>query len=182
MSASTPRAAAPGRRAVIALGSNLGDREAVLRAAVRDIAALEGVAPVAASSLVETPALKPHGVDREAPAYLNAVLVVGTDRDPLDLLDALNAIEHRHGRLRGEHWGDRTLDLDLVAVDGVTMATERLTLPHPRARQRAFVLAPWLQADPAAVLVGAPVAELLAATGDEVLAYPAAPLLDGAAE
>lgn len=170
------------RRAVIALGSNLGDREATLRAAVRDIAALDDVTPVAASGLVETPALKTHGVDLEAPAYLNAVLIVRTGLAPLALLDALNDIEQRHGRLRDEHWGDRTLDLDLVAVDGVALATERLTLPHPRAWQRAFVLAPWLQADPDAVLAGhGPVADLLTAASDEVLLLEAAPLLDGVA-
>lgn len=185
-----PPAGGPGiaRRAVIALGGNLGDREAILRAAVRDIAGLDGVVPVAVSGLVETPALRPHGVDREAPAYLNAVLIVRTSLDPLSLLDALNDIEQRHGRLRGEHggderWGDRTLDLDIVAVDGVTEATARLTLPHPRAWQRAFVLAPWLQADPDAVLTGhGLVADLLAAASDEVLPLEAAPLLGDAGQ
>lgn len=173
--------------AVIALGSNLGEREQTLRSAVRELGELEGVELVASSGLVESAALKPDGVDESAPSYLNAVVIVESSLEPLALLDALNSIEHRHGRLRETHWGDRTLDLDLVSVDGVTLQTERLTLPHPRAWQRAFVLAPWLQADAGAVLPGrGPVAALLAAAEDEVTDYPALPLfvrvLDGASE
>ncbi|TQL41983.1 2-amino-4-hydroxy-6-hydroxymethyldihydropteridine diphosphokinase [Homoserinimonas aerilata] len=164
--------------AVIALGSNLGEREATLRSAVRRIGEIDGVTLVAASAIVESPALKPQGVDRDAPAYLNAVVVVRSALGPLELLGALNGIEAEHGRTREEHWGDRTLDLDLIDVDGMTMATERLTLPHPRAAERAFVLEPWLRLQPDAVLTGrGSVAELRAAATDEVLPYAAAPLL-----
>lgn len=151
-------------RAVIALGSNLGHRDATLLQAVREIALLDGVELVEASGLHETPALKPEGVDPDAPAYLNAVVVVETSLDPHALLERLRAIEHAHGRVRAERWGDRTLDLDIVDVAGTTLQTDDLTLPHPRAHERAFVLAPWLEADPDAELTGrGRVADLLGA-------------------
>ncbi|MGX5682247.1 2-amino-4-hydroxy-6-hydroxymethyldihydropteridine diphosphokinase [Schumannella luteola] len=153
-----------GARAVIALGSNLGDREQTLLAATREIADLDGVELIAASGAVETVAVKPQGEDPDAPAYLNAVVIVETSLDPLDLLHRLREIEQRHGRVRAERWGDRTLDLDLIDVAGVTLSTEELTLPHPRAAERAFVLEPWLQADPDARLTGhGPVRDLLEA-------------------
>lgn len=150
-------------RAVVALGSNLGDRSATILAATRALADLQGVDLVAVSSVHETVALTPAGEDPDAPAYLNAVAVVETTLDPHTLLDALRAIEADHGRVRETRWGDRTLDLDLIDVAGVTLDDDRLTLPHPRAHERAFVLAPWLEADPDAVLTGhGPVADLLA--------------------
>ena len=164
-------------RAVIALGSNLGDREATIRAAVRDIDAVQGVRVVAASSLVESGALKPTGVDTAAPAYLNAVILVETDLTPERLLEEINLIEHDHGRVRDVVWGDRTLDLDLITVDDVQLDSERLTLPHPRAWQRAFVLAPWLQVDPDAVIPDrGRVADLLSDVQDQVWEFPAEPL------
>ena len=70
------------------------------------------------------------------------------------LLDALNDIESRHGRVRAERWGSRTLDLDLIAYGGVASDDPRLTLPHPRAHERDFVLGPWVSVDPDAQLVG----------------------------
>lgn len=162
------------RRAVIALGSNLGDRAATILEATRAIAELDDVELVAASGLHETVALTPHGTDPDAPAYVNAVVIVVTSRDPADLLAALNGIEHDHGRVRTERWGDRTLDLDLIDVAGVSLATDTLTLPHPRAHERAFVLAPWLEADPDPVLTGrGRVADLLAALPAE--GQPAGP-------
>lgn len=157
-----------GRRAVIALGSNLGDRAATILEATRAIAELDDVELVAASALHETVALTPQGMDPDAPAYVNAVVIVLTSREPADLLAALNAIEHDHGRVRTERWGDRTLDLDLIDVAGVSLTTETLTLPHPRAHERAFVLAPWLEADPDAELTGhGRVADLLDALPSE---------------
>jgi 2-amino-4-hydroxy-6-hydroxymethyldihydropteridine diphosphokinase len=165
-----------GRRAVIALGSNLGDRAQTILEATRAIADLDDVELVAASGLIETVALTPHGVDPNAPAYVNAVVVVVSSREPADLLAALNAIEQDHGRVRTERWGDRTLDLDLIDVAEVTLATDELTLPHPRAHERAFVLAPWLEADPDAVLTGrGRVVDLLAAltAADRPAGHPA---------
>ncbi|WP_111721446.1 2-amino-4-hydroxy-6-hydroxymethyldihydropteridine diphosphokinase [Homoserinimonas sp. OAct 916] len=157
------------QRAVLALGSNLGDREATLEAAVRDIGAIDGVHVESVSSLVESAAVKPSGVDRAAPSYLNAVMLVRSVIGPEQLLDAVNAIEDRHGRVREERWGDRTLDIDIIAFDGVQRADDRLTLPHPRAAERAFVVQPWLEIDPAATLPGiGPVADLPAASDGSV--------------
>jgi 2-amino-4-hydroxy-6-hydroxymethyldihydropteridine diphosphokinase len=164
---------------VVALGSNLGDREVTLRAAVRDIAAIDGVTVVAVSGLVESHAVKTDGVDESAPSYLNAVLLATCELSPHRMLAELQRIELSHGRVREERWGDRTLDLDLIAVAGVGLNDERLTLPHPRAWERAFVLAPWAELQPDAEIPGrGPVAELLAEASDSVWNYPAAPLLD----
>ena len=146
---------------VLSLGSNLGDREALLREAVAAIAAIDGVSVTRASGLVETPALKPHGIDVDAPAYLNAALTVETTLEPLALLTALGEVEQHAGRTREERWGDRTLDIDIVAWGDLVLESERLTIPHPRAASRDFVLAPWLEIEPEARLGGIPVSELL---------------------
>lgn len=160
--------------AVLALGSNLGDRVATLAAAVDDIGAVDGVHVIARSSLVETDAIKLGGVDVTAPQYLNGVVLVNTTLSPRGLLDAANAIEAAHGRVRDERWGDRTLDIDIIDFDGRVYADERLTLPHPRAAERAFVLAPWLEVDPDAQVPGAGrVAELLERATDAVRPYDA---------
>jgi 2-amino-4-hydroxy-6-hydroxymethyldihydropteridine diphosphokinase len=157
-------------RAVIAFGANLGDREATIESAVRALADAPGVALVAVSPVYSTPAIKDEGVDPDAPGYLNGVLVVETSLDPHALLDVLQAIEAQHGRIRSEHWGDRTLDLDLIDHGGLVLSDERLELPHPRAWQRAFVLQPWLDVDPDAVLPGrGRVADLRAEADDEVV-------------
>lgn len=148
--------------AVLALGSNLGDRGATLVEAVRQLALVDGIEVVAASDLVETVALTLQGPDASAPGYLNGVVIIDTTLTPDELLDAANAIEAALGRVRGERWADRTVDIDLVDVEGVTRSSERLTLPHPRAAERAFVLAPWLQVDPDARLAGVRVSQLLA--------------------
>jgi len=161
--------------AVLALGSNLGDREATIRAAVHEIGELPGVVLVAASGLVETPALKPEGVDTDAPAYLNAVVAVTTLLDPHELLEALHGIERRHGRVRDARWGDRTLDLDIITFGRETINSPGLTVPHPRAAERDFVLAPWAQIDPDAELPGrGPIAQLVTQVPTP---YPAEPLL-----
>ena len=163
----------PARDVVLALGSNLGDREGILRDALDDLRALPGVEFDRVSALVETPALTLHGVDEAAPAYLNAVALVRTTLSPHALLDALHDVERGHGRERGERWGDRTLDIDIVAYGDQEYTDDRITLPHPRAHERAFVLVPWLQVDPQAVLPGrGRVSDLLAATTDPVRFYP----------
>ena len=150
-------------KAVLALGSNLGDRGTTVVEAVRQLALVDGIEVVAASSLVETVAVTVHGPDPSAPGYLNGVVIIETSLSPEELLDAANAIETTLGRVRGERWADRTLDIDLVDVEGVTRTSERLTLPHPRAAERDFVLAPWLSIDPEARLAGVPVRDLLEA-------------------
>lgn len=160
-------AAAPRRApvvAVVALGSNLGDRARTLSAAIDELRALPLVDSVVPATPVESVAVKIDGPDAESPAYLNSVALVTTRLAPTVLLGYLHAIEARHGRERRERWGDRTLDLDLIAYGDVSVTGPALTLPHPRAAEREFVLVPWLSIDPDAELVGAgPVHELLAA-------------------
>jgi 2-amino-4-hydroxy-6-hydroxymethyldihydropteridine diphosphokinase len=157
-------------RAVIAFGANLGDREANIASATRALAETPAVKLVAVSPVYETPAMKDDGVDREAPGYLNGVVIVDTSLEAHALLDVLHGIEARHGRVRGEHWGDRTLDLDLIDLGGAVISDDRLTLPHPRAWQRAFVLQPWLDIEPDAVLVGhGRIADLRDGAHDEVV-------------
>jgi 2-amino-4-hydroxy-6-hydroxymethyldihydropteridine diphosphokinase len=163
----------PSVTAVLSLGSNLGDRERTIREAISDIGALPGVSILRASGLVETPALKPHGVDADAPAYLNAVVAISTDSAPDALLAALAGIETGHGRVREVRWGDRTLDIDIVTFGDHEQGDPALTLPHPRASERAFVLVPWLEIDPDAVLPGIGRIDGLPAASENVRRYPA---------
>lgn len=168
----------PERVVVLSIGSNLGDRENTLRAAARDVATLPGVTVTAASGIVQTPAVRPDGVDPDSPPYLNAVILASTALPPERLLAELQRIELAHGRVREVRWGDRTLDIDIVAYGDLALETPELSIPHPRAAERAFVLGPWLRADPDAVLPGrGPVRDLLAATGATAAEYPAEPLL-----
>lgn len=146
-------------RAVLSIGSNLGDRLANLRTAVA------AVAPwlVATSAVVETPPWGP--VDQ--PDYLNAVLVVDDENASAeDWLARAHDAEQRAARTRDVRWGPRTLDVDVVTVTdhGVEQRSDdpRLTLPHPRSRERPFVLVPWLDVDPDARLGATRVADLLA--------------------
>lgn len=159
--------------AILSLGSNLGDRERSIREAVADLAALPGVEVIATSGLVETAALKLGGVDVAAPAYLNAIAQVSTTLEPAALLAATATIEHGHGRVRTERWGDRTLDIDVITFGELQQDDETLTLPHPRARERAFVLVPWLQVDPDAILPGIGRIDGLPAAATSVRRYPA---------
>lgn len=166
---------------VVALGANLGDREATLRDAVAELAAHRLVRLLAASPIVETPALKPDGVDDSAPAYLNAVVELSTALPPQALLAELQRIEAAHGRTREVRWGDRTLDLDLIAYGDERFEEPGLTVPHPRAAERAFVLAPWAAMNEDAVLPGRGrvidlLDEVLAATAERVEPFPARPL------
>jgi 2-amino-4-hydroxy-6-hydroxymethyldihydropteridine diphosphokinase len=150
--------------AVIAVGSNLGDRTAMFNAAVRALAEADGIEITAISTPIEPVALRPDGDDVDAPAYLNAVVLVRTTLAPHALLTLLHAIENDNGRVRDERWGDRTLDLDLIDYAGMQSSTTDLTLPHPRAHERAFVLRPWSEVAPDAELPGhGRVADLLAA-------------------
>jgi len=135
-------------KVVIALGSNLGDRQATLDGAVDALKQIINVIKV--SSYIET---DPVG-GPEQPDYLNAVLVGESDLEPSVLLSEMQAIELAAGRERLERWGARTLDLDLIAVGDLVMDSEFLTLPHPRAHERRFVLDPWLEVDPQAFLPG----------------------------
>ncbi|WP_136518433.1 2-amino-4-hydroxy-6-hydroxymethyldihydropteridine diphosphokinase [Cellulomonas telluris] len=150
---------------VLALGANLGPAQETLRQAVADLAGVAGLEVLAVSPLARTASVG----GPEQPDYLNAVVVARTTLAPRALLREVHAIEQRHGRERLEHWGPRTLDIDIV-VHGTTLAvTDDLELPHPRAHERAFVLEPWAQVDPEAVLPGlggGPVAQLAATAPD----------------
>lgn len=143
---------APRRNAIIAFGSNLGDRAAAIAEAAREIGDLGGTVLLSMSPLYQSAAVKPEGVDLEAPEYLNAVALINTDLPPEALLTELAGIEQDHGRERHERWGDRTLDLDIIWMDGVQMNTENLTIPHPRACERSFVVVPWHDVQPGAVV------------------------------
>jgi 2-amino-4-hydroxy-6-hydroxymethyldihydropteridine diphosphokinase len=132
---------------VLSLGSNLVDRRAHLRAGLDVIASR--VAVRAVSPVYET---APVGVT-DQPAFLNCIAIVDTD-DPLVAWSAARAAEETRGRLRSRRWGPRSLDVDVVAVDAVVRDDPLLTLPHPRAHERTFVLRPWLDVDPDAVVTG----------------------------
>ena len=135
-------------KVVIALGSNLGDRTATLDSAVASLRKIIDVEKV--SKYIET---APVGGPAQ-PDYLNAVLMGESELEPIQLLFAMQEIELLAGRERIERWGARTLDLDLIVAGDTEMDTELLTLPHPRAHERRFVLDPWLEIDPGAFLPG----------------------------
>jgi 2-amino-4-hydroxy-6-hydroxymethyldihydropteridine diphosphokinase len=151
------------RTVVLALGSNIGDRLGYLQ---RGVSALcggpagpdDGLACRAVSSVYETaPVGGPAQED-----YLNAVLLASSSLPPDQILARAAAAEAAAARIRTVHWGPRTLDVDVIACGDETSDDPRLTLPHPRAHERAFVLAPWLEIEPDAVLPGwGPVADLL---------------------
>lgn len=146
--------------AYIALGSNLGDPRRQLLDAMDALARLPATQLLRRSRLYRTP---PWGV-LEQPPFINAAALLDTGLAPHDLLDALLAIERRAGRVRAERNGPRTLDLDLLHMEGVQLDDERLTLPHPRIAERAFVLLPLADLAPDLLLPGqGRVAELLAA-------------------
>ncbi|MBQ0985324.1 2-amino-4-hydroxy-6-hydroxymethyldihydropteridine diphosphokinase [Streptomyces sp. F63] len=149
------------KRAVIALGSNLGNRLETLQGAVDALEDTPGVRVKAVSPVYET---EPWGVDPGSqPSYFNAVVLVKTTLPPGSLLERAQAVEEAFERVRDERWGPRTLDVDIVAYQDVISDDPALTLPHPRVHQRAFVLAPWHDVEPAAEVPGhGPVEELLA--------------------
>ena len=151
-------------RAVLSAGSNLGDRLGTLQGCVHAISGLPETDVLAVSPVYET---APVGGPAQ-PDYLNAVLIVATGLTPQDLLAATQRIEAGFGRVRAERFGPRTLDIDIIGYDEQICDDPVLTLPHPRAYERAFVLAPWHDLDPAARLPGrGPVAALLAALGQD---------------
>lgn len=152
--------------AVLSIGSNMDDSRELLDSVYRDFAGKGQLR--AASSIYRTPA---WGVE-DQPDFLNAVLLVEVDQTPLELLHRGQELENAAGRVRVQKWGPRTLDVDIVAAwdsdaTEITSDTEELRLPHPHAHQRAFVLQPWLEVNPDAVLGGQRVAELLDELSDD---------------
>ncbi len=138
------------RRAVLGLGSNQGDRVATLQGAVDALAETPDVQVVAVSGVYETDPV--GGPDQ--PDFLNAVAVAETSLPARALLERVHVIEQQFGRVRSQRWGPRTLDIDIVALGDVVIDEPDLVVPHPRAAERAFVLAPWVEADPSASLPG----------------------------
>ncbi|WP_283139259.1 2-amino-4-hydroxy-6-hydroxymethyldihydropteridine diphosphokinase [Rhizohabitans arisaemae] len=146
--------------AVLALGSNVGDSFETLQGAVDVLFDAPGLDFVAVSPVYETAPV--GGPDGQRP-YLNAVVVAETVLAAMTLLERAQGAEAAFARVRGERWGPRTLDVDIIVFDDVISHDEELTLPHPRAHERAFVLTPWYDVEPAAVLPGhGPIADLLA--------------------
>jgi 2-amino-4-hydroxy-6-hydroxymethyldihydropteridine diphosphokinase len=165
--------------AVLALGSNLGDRGEHLTRAAAELGQIAGIKVRKFSPIVESFALTQTGIDESKPKYLNSVLLVETNLKPKQLLAACRLIESEHGRVRLEKWGSRTLDVDIITFGSVIKDSKELTLPHPRAYQRGFVLVPWSLADPDAVLLGhGAVAELAAERADEVQVIEQQPLAE----
>ncbi|OZI26944.1 2-amino-4-hydroxy-6-hydroxymethyldihydropteridine diphosphokinase [Bordetella genomosp. 9] len=164
------RAVPPGAFAYIGLGANLGDGAATLRAALRQLAALPDTRECTAS-----PFYRSAPVDATGPDFVNAVARLRTTLAPLDLLDALQAIELEQGRARPYRNAPRTLDLDLLLYDDLRLDTPRLTLPHPRMHERAFVLLPLRDLTPDMRLRDETLDALLARCADQAIHRMAGP-------
>jgi 2-amino-4-hydroxy-6-hydroxymethyldihydropteridine diphosphokinase len=149
-------------KAVIGLGSNLGERRAVLARAATEVERLGMLR--ARSALYETQPVGPP-----QPLFLNGALALETPLAPLPLLDALLDIERRLGRIRAERWGPRLIDLDILWTEGAVLDSPRLTIPHPELRRRAFALRPLLDVAPDAEdpSDGEPYARVLAGLGGD---------------
>lgn len=145
---------------LIALGGNVGDTRAIFRRAISNICGMTQAALLARSSDYATP---PWGEEKQAP-FVNACIEIETSLDPHALLFTLHKIEHKFGRDRPQEarWGPRTLDLDLIAYDDVSIQKPELTLPHPRWFERAFVLVPLAEIVPDRIIAGRSVAVALA--------------------
>lgn len=144
-------------RAFLALGSNIGDKAANLRAAVTAINALPETKVIAKSAIYRTP---PWG-KTDQDWFANAVISVDTGLAPLALLEACLAIEIRLGRIRRERWGPRVIDIDVLTHGNASLASERLTLPHPAMHERAFVLIPLREIAPELAISNRPIGEII---------------------
>ncbi|MBP5199105.1 MAG: 2-amino-4-hydroxy-6-hydroxymethyldihydropteridine diphosphokinase [Schwartzia sp.] len=151
------------RTAYLSLGANLGDREETLREAVRRLGAAEGVELTAVSSVYET---EPWG-KLDQPRFLNLAAAIKTTLTPEELLSLAQGIEKDLGRVRHEHWGARTIDIDILYYEGVEKNAPELTLPHPYMTERAFVLVPLAEIAPTLKVKGKTVEAWRNATGGE---------------
>ena len=158
------RPAAPAA-VVIALGGNAGGVVPALRTAVSTLRETAGIEVTAVAPLARTAAVVDPGADPQ-PDFLNTVVLITTTLSPYEVLEVCQGLEAAAGRVRTEPNGPRTLDADIIAYEGVTSADPGLTLPHPRAAQRAFVLVPWAEADPFAELANQSVSSLAEAAPD----------------
>ncbi|NYE96060.1 2-amino-4-hydroxy-6-hydroxymethyldihydropteridine diphosphokinase [Psychromicrobium silvestre] len=150
-------------KAILALGSNLGERAGTLAGGVADLVEDPKVRLCHVSPVVQT---QPVGGPEGQPPFLNMVMEVETEFSPEELLAHCQAVEAKHHRERIVRWGPRTLDVDIITYEDVQQDDPELTLPHPRAAERAFVLVPWLLMDPQARLNGRPVRELAVEAAD----------------
>jgi len=173
----TPAPTTTAHRAALALGSNLGNRLENLQGAVDALGDTPRTSVIALSRVYETDPV--GGPEQEA--YFNGVVIVETALPPAMLLERAHAIEEAFQRVRTERWGPRTLDIDILTYDDLVSDADGPTLPHPRAHERGFVLAPWHDADAEAVVPGrGRVGDLLAVVGrdgvrlrsDLVLRFP----------
>lgn len=144
--------------AYLSVGSNMGDRGAHLRFALKALAESEGVQPLRGSSIYETSPWGPVAQDN----YLNACIQVETSLSPEELLELCQSIEQAAERRREVRWGPRTLDMDILLYDDITLDTPGLTIPHPRMKERLFVLVPLLELEEEAPVIGS-VSELMEA-------------------
>lgn len=128
----------------IGLGSNLQNPLQQIKTAINDVQSLAGVTIITVSSLYQSPPMGPA----DQPDYINAVISLETSLSPHQLLDALQSVEQLHGRERKRHWGERTLDLDILLYGDQILDDERLTIPHPGMHERAFVLYPLAEIAP----------------------------------
>ena len=139
-------------KAVLAFGSNLGDRQETIVAASKRLAEHKKVKLVALSSMYESIAVTAEDEDESQPNYLNAVGIFETELKPSKLHKLASDVENEFGRVRLARWAPRTLDIDIITFGTELIETKKLVVPHPRAFERAFVLVPWLEIDPDAVI------------------------------
>ena len=140
--------------AVLALGSNLGNKRQWLVKALSLIATTPDIYLIDISPVVESKALTVSGVDSSKPSFLNCVAEIETPLEPEHLLRELQAIELELGRKRKERWGDRNIDIDIITYGDSQLETEDLVIPHPEAKNRAFVIVPWYLMNQKATLPG----------------------------
>lgn len=137
-------------RVFIGLGSNLENPSEQIKTAVKDMELMPNTKLVACSSLYKSPPMGPQ----DQPDYINAVIELQTELAPHQLLDCLQKIEQQHGRIRKRHWGERTLDLDILVYGQQVLKDERLTVPHPGVAERAFVIYPLAEIDKQLMIPG----------------------------
>ncbi len=136
--------------AYLSVGSNMGDRGANLRFALKSLAERDGIQPLRGSAIYETSPWGPVAQEN----FLNACIELETSLSPDELLSVCQDIEHAAARSREIHWGPRTLDIDILLYDDITIETPRLTIPHPRMKERMFVLVPLMELEEAVPVLG----------------------------
>jgi len=141
-------------RVVLALGSNLGNRRRWLVLALAHLSLDEKIELIDVSGVYESKALTLSGVDSTKPRYLNCVAEISTEYKPEQLLNVLQNIELKLGRKKRERWGNRNIDIDIIKFGEISYRSEKLTIPHPQAANRAFVIVPWYEMNQDAELPG----------------------------